>query len=238
MAAALGLLNLRTFAQRLLTLIALALILPVLLSPANSPRNLTTGTVFLLMLAADRVTRWAAKAKRPRRLRAGAEAALAAIAVCGLSSLAALTGALPTARRPGLQSSAVPLLVEDAAGWDAIADALAGHDGMLYTIDYSLAGQIRYYTGRPTLTSWPQYRHWGVPPLTDVTVIAADYLPVNLLTARLAPAFEALSGPERMTLASSAGDKTLWIWDGAGLKLDTAAFLDDFDFLTLYESLP
>ncbi len=237
---ALGLGDVRGAAQRLLSLVAAVLLLPVALSPANSPRNLTTGAVFLLLLAGDRVDRWLLHRARStvKTWTLAAAASLSLIAAYGIGSGVAM--ARPQVASAGLwpHSSAVPLLLADAMGWRSADQAFARYPDPLYAIDYSLAGQLQYYTARKAYTAWPQYRLWGIPALTDVTIVAADYLPVDALTVALGDVFDALDGPQRVVLGSDGTAKVLWVWEARGLRIDTETFLDRFDFLTLAETLP
>jgi 4-amino-4-deoxy-L-arabinose transferase-like glycosyltransferase len=228
----LGLGHVRTASERLLTLVALFLLLPVGLSPANSPRNLTAGLVPLLLLAGTRL---------PPDLEGRSQRAMAAIlalvllgsAVYGFGTVADLSKPSPL---PG--SSVVPAILRDACGWPALGAALAKENQPIFALDYSLAAQIRYYAERPATTAWGQYRIWGIPKLEDATIVALDYLPGDWVTDRLAEAFETVTGPERITFSEHGVTKTVGVWHATGLQWDQQRFLQHFDFLRMLEDAP
>ncbi len=217
-------------AERLLTLVALFLLVPVILSPANSPRNLVNGLVALLLLAGDR---WpAALNKRRQRWKAAVlSVILIATAIYGLGTVINLS-------RPSAwpHSSAVRDILRDAAGWRALGADLAAYPGPFFALDYSIASQIWYYSARPAYTAWPQYQMWGIPPLQDVTVVGLDYLPEELVTARLVRAFEKTRGPQEFRYEERGASKEVLVWQAEGLRLDDEAFLQQFDFLSLLEA--
>ena len=228
--ALLGLISVRRPAGRLLGLVALLLLLPVLLSAANSPRNLASGLVPLLLLAG---TRWPATWQGPRhRWIAGLLALLMAItAVYGLGTLANLSSPsiLP-------HSSAVSDIRRDAAGWREIGPQLSGEPEMIFALDYSIASQIWYYSGRPAYTAWGQYLVWGIPEFQDATIASLDYLPKDLVTARLESAFLRVQGPQVLRHGVEDSAKEVRLWQAEGLQLDHESFLEQFDFLTLLEA--
>lgn len=222
-----GLGRLRTAGERLLTLVALFLLLPVAVSPANSPRNLSTGLVPLLMLAGTRLPRdlttW------PRQVLAGGLASvLVAGAVFGVGTVAGLGGPTPLPR-----SSIVPAIRRDAAGWPALAARLKGSDEPIFALDYSIAAQIAFYAERPAYTAWGQYRIWGIPSLEDTTVVALDYLDPEFVTGRLREAFEHVEGPEHLTFNERGATKVVYVWHAEGLRWEQETFLRRFDFLTM-----
>jgi hypothetical protein len=228
--ALLGLVSVRRPAGRLLGLVALLLLLPVLLSAANSPRNLASGLVPLLLLAG---TRWPATWQDPRhRWIAGLLALLMAItAVYGLGTLANLSSPsiLP-------HSSAVSDIRRDAAGWREIGPQLAGEPETIFALDYSIASQIWYYSGRPAYTAWGQYLVWGIPEFQDATIASLDYLPEDLVTPRLEGAFLRVRGPQVLRHGMADSAKEVRLWQAEGLQLDHESFLEQFDFLTLLEA--
>jgi hypothetical protein len=228
--ALLALGRIRGPAQRLLSLIALLLLLPIILSPANSPRNLTNGLVALLLLAGDR---WpTAQGNRRRWWIAGSLAAIiTAVAAYGLGTVISLSG--PSAWP---HSSAVGDIRRDAAGWRALGADLANGSGPVFALDYSIASQISYYGGRPAYTAWPQYRMWGIPALHDVTVVSLDYLPEELVTDRLSKAFEKVEGPQELWYEERDAVKEAHVWQAEALILDDETFLQQFDFLALLEA--
>jgi 4-amino-4-deoxy-L-arabinose transferase-like glycosyltransferase len=228
-----GLLWMRGPAQRLLTLTALAMLAPVAVSPANSPRNLTTGGALLLLLAADRwVTYRAAVHSRKGRAAPAAVAGgvLGMIALFGAGSLAALNHSV----MPDLRSSVVDAIRYDAAGWESVAEKLPA-SASIVAVDYSLAGQLAYYTRRPTTTAWPQYRLWDEVALDDAVVAASAYTPARPVTSALTTAYTRCAGPERVVMGA-VGDsvKALTIWRVEGLRVAPETLLASLDFLTLY----
>jgi 4-amino-4-deoxy-L-arabinose transferase-like glycosyltransferase len=224
-----GLGRVRTAKERLLTLVALFLLLPVALSAANSPRNLTAGLLPLLILAGPRrrldLTAWAHRA-------AAILSALGLLcsAIYGIGTVANLAApcALPS-------SSVVPAILQDAAGWPALGLALSEGGEPVFALDYSIAAQIRYYAGRPTVTAWGQYRIWGIPDLESATIVALDYLPVDWVTRRLGEAYDTVAGPQRLSFAQHGVTKVLNVWHVQGLRWDQQRFLRRFDFLTMLE---
>jgi uncharacterized membrane protein len=228
--ALLGLWRVRNPAGRLLSLVALFLLLPVALSPANSPRNLSSGLVALVLLAGARL---------PKRLHSRRQVAVAvlfgllavATAVYGLGTTVALSG--PSS---GPQSSVVSDIRRDAAGWRHLGPELAAYPPPVYALDYSIASQIWYYSGRPAYTSWGQYRIWGIPDLHDVTVAGLTYLSEDLVTDRLRQTFHSVSGPQLLTYDEWGATKQVRIWQADGALLDQATFLQQFDCLNLLEA--
>jgi 4-amino-4-deoxy-L-arabinose transferase-like glycosyltransferase len=225
--ALVGLIQVRRPAERLLTLVALLLLLPVALSPANSPRNLTTGLVALLLLAG---ARWPAALDTRRQRWAAGLLALGAVAVLayGLGTVLDLTGPVAWPH-----SSVTREIRRDAAGWRELGPELAAYPAPVFTLDYSIASQIWYYSGRPAYTAWPQYRLWGLPPMDDVTVVGLEYLPTERVTERLRRAFEAVHGPQRLVHPEWGTVKVAYVWLGEGLRLQQEAFLEAFDFVRL-----
>jgi hypothetical protein len=223
-----GLGRMRTAGERLLTLVALFLLVPVVASPVNSPRNLSTGLVPLLMLAGSRLpgdlTTW------PRRMAAGGLVSLLLGAVIfGVGTVVGLRGPSPLP-----QSSIVPAIRRDAAGWPALGAVLKGSDEPIFALDYSIAAQIAFYAGRPAYTAWGQYRIWGIPSLEDTTVVALDYLDPEFVTARLQEAFQQVDGPEHFVFKEwGATTKVAYVWRSRGLQWEQETFLRRFDFLTM-----
>jgi hypothetical protein len=216
-------------AERLLVLVALILLLPVALSPANSPRNLSTGLVLLLLLAGTVGSQ--AWGQRWRRGMAGLLAIAAmATTVYGLGSVLDLFG-----ESPWPASSAVPAIRRDAAGWRALGPAVSTSLQPVFSLDYSIASQIWYYSGQPAYTSWGQYLIWGIPEFQEATVASLEYLPADYVTSRLREAFQQVDGPRHLPQEEWGAAKELRLWQAEGLLLDQESFLQQFDFLTLLE---
>jgi 4-amino-4-deoxy-L-arabinose transferase-like glycosyltransferase len=228
--ALLGLGRVQRPAERLLSLMALLLLLPVILSPANSPRNLANGLVALLLLAGDR---WptALDSRRERWMAGLLATTVTAVAVYGVGTVINLSGPSPWPH-----SSAVRDIRRDAAGLRALGSDLATHSEPVFALDYSIASQIWYYGGRPAYTAWPQYRTWGIPALDDVTVVSLDYLPAELVTDRLVESFEKVEGPRKLWYEERGAVKEARVWQAEGLALNSESFLQRFDFLTLLEA--
>ena len=228
--ALLGLGVVRQPAGRLLTLVALLLILPVALSRANSPRNLSSGLVLLLVLAG---TRWPAMPDKRRQIWLVALLALLVglTAIYGLGTVASLDGA-----QGWPHSSSVSDILRDAAGWRDLGPALAQYPQPVFALDYSIASQIWYYSGKPAYTSWGQYHLWGIPPLQDASIASLDYLDETLVTEHLGTAFQTVTGPQYLQYEERGAAKEVRVWLAEGLQVDQETFLDQFDFLHLLEA--
>jgi 4-amino-4-deoxy-L-arabinose transferase-like glycosyltransferase len=228
--ALLGIGRIRNPAERLLSLVACFLLLPVALSPANSPRNLSTGLVMLLLLCG---TRWPSglQARGQKRTAGLLLMVAAAIAIYGGGTVIDLFS-----HSVWPASSAVSDIRRDAAGWKELGPALATYPEPVFALDYSIASQIWYYSGRPAYTSWGQYRIWGVPHLSNATVVSLDYLPEELVSSRLSRAFRFVDGPQVLRYEERNATKEVRLWQAEGLQTDTEAFLRQFDFLHLLQS--
>jgi hypothetical protein len=152
-------------------------------------------------------------------------------AVYGVGTLFALQGVLALP-----QSSVVPDLLRDAACWPELGAALREVNGPIFALDYSIAAQIWFYADRPAYTAWGQYLVWGLPPLTDVTVVGLDYVPDSLVSERLRDDFDRVDGPEPLSCTAMGVTRDLSVWRAEGRRGDQAAFLRRFDFLTLLEN--
>lgn len=226
-AALAGLGRIKTPGERLLTLAALLLLAPVAVSPANSPRNLADGLALLLILAGARLS----GAWQERRGRLGTAI------LAGLALLAALYGAGTAIGLAGPsrwpRSSVAPAIWQEATGWPELGAALADIPTPIFALDYSLAGQIWYYAGRPAYTSAGQYRIWGLPALDEAAIISQPYLPAEFVSARLAEAYERVEGPEVRRYAARGASREVRIWRARGLRWDQETFEQRFDFLVL-----
>jgi hypothetical protein len=214
---------------------ASALVLPVLLSPINSPRNLIAGMALLLILAADVVCRRVFSSGKP----------LALIALALLISLSGLYGVgtiVETSDPTWLpHSSAAPAIRQEGIGWRKAQDLGLDPSAMVFALDYSIASQLRYYTGIPVQTSWGQYRLWGIPEITEagsagtgrVQIVALSYVSPVLVSERLHAAFIEVRGPSEVALQEGGERKLLRTWTASGPTVDTETFLKWFDFLDL-----
>ena len=228
-AALAGVGRVRTPPGRLLSLVALFLLLPVALSPANSPRNLASGLVPLLLLAGARLP--ASSSGGSRRVAAVLGGMVVLTAVYGVGTAVGLSR--PT---PWPHSSVVTAIRKDAAGWRELGTTLANSPAPIFALDYSVAAQVRYYAGRPAYTAWGQYRLWGIPQLEDAVILSQEYLPEELVSARLREAFEVVEGPEIWRTTERGATKEMRVWQARGLRWDQETFLQRFDFLTLLEA--
>ena len=250
LAGIVGLGRLRRARERLLSWVALAMLIPVALSAANSPRNLTTGWVLLLMLAGTRLRIWrlawpnrrsglgfsrglerqrSSTVGRRRLLITGLTLGLfLALGAFGVGTVAALSGWLTP-----LQSGAVRDIMRDAVGWRALGDAFADWNGAILTVDYSIAAQITYYAGSPAVTPWGQYLLWDWPLLDPVLVVSREYLPMACVTQVLSEAFRVVDGPGVWRVEDFGIARELHLWRAKRLRVEQAVLLQDLDFLNL-----
>jgi len=225
-----------------LVLVAACLLLPILLSAANSPRNLGVGLLALWPLvgvvvampdkpgvSAERrrpVTRW------PRAVYLMAVPLCLWLALYGIGTTAALLG--PT-RLPA--NIAAPAIRSDGAGWpEFAAEALLPADEVAFAVDYGIAGQAAHYTGRPVYSAHPQFRLWGMPGISDLTVLSQDFIPPELITKRLLADFSSTSGPDTWRYEAAGIRKTVYIWHARGLRVAETQLLEDLDFLGLAQA--
>ena len=223
-----------------LLLPSLLMVLPVLLSPANSPRNLLVGLALAIPLAAAwwvNLAAWHPLASGLARMGGWrpptfAIVTLAAL-VCGVGTVAALLGESP------LASSSVAYAVrEDAAGWRELGPRLSSAQGMLFTVDYSVASQLTYYAGRPVYTAWPQYLLWGLPEFDEVQVLSLSYVPPDRVDAVLRRAFDEVRGPQLETLRENGAAKEMRSWRAVGLRVERGDLVEALDFFALGRSRP
>ncbi len=208
----------------LLALAAVLLLAPVLLSAADNPRNLGVGLLLLWPLAGLLCS--------PRRNLGRTVLAvglLAWLAVTGVGSAAALLGPTNLPHSP----AAIEIRA-DAAGWPAFArDAALPGDSLLYAVDYSIAGQVSYYTGRPVYSSGGQFRIWGIPEAADLTVLSQGYIPPEMITERLRSDFARVNGPRMWEYREGTLRKTVFIWQVEGRRAPLAQVIEDLDYLSL-----
>jgi 4-amino-4-deoxy-L-arabinose transferase-like glycosyltransferase len=222
--------RIRRPAERLLILAALFLIAPVALSAANSPRNLSSGLVLLVLLAG---TLWPkTTGEREARWRAAALAlAVIATGLYGIGTLADLEG---PSSLPG--SSVVRDIRRDAAGWGDLGPRLGDIPEPIFALDYSIAAQIWYYSGRPAYTAWGQYRLWGIPSLREATIVGLDYLPAALVTERLQSTYQDVGGAQRLQFKERGVVKEVRLWQVRNLRVAQQTLLDELDFLNLLKA--
>jgi len=230
--AVLGLLRLRDPHSRWLVVLGLVLVLPVVISPANSPRNLTTGLVLWLIAGGDVLHHWLTRPFRRGWARVVAFVPGTLFVSVGFAGLMAIEqtalGPLPMAR----ERAAALAIYADTALWHNPQQVKAAANGTIFAIDYSLAGQLTYYLRKPAYTSWPQYQLWGIPPLRQVTIFSRGHIPDMLITTELAKLCGWVSGPYK--LASPPDQPALSVWRVENCNVPTTQFLEAMDFLRLF----
>jgi hypothetical protein len=227
--AVLGALQVRGLRRQIVWVPALSLVLPLLLGPADSPRNLLSGVALLLLLAGDALDRWM---DRARWVVWGTLGGL--LAITGLYGLGTVVA---TERATVLPASSIASALRfDSSGWRDASVLGLRSQATVFALDYSIASQLRYYAGLPVYTTWGQYRLWGLPPICgpdaperDVQIVGLDYLDPALVSARLHETFADVQGPTRFSL----GEKVLQLWTVRHCTVDQQTFLARFDFLEL-----
>jgi 4-amino-4-deoxy-L-arabinose transferase-like glycosyltransferase len=233
--AALGAVQYRHVRQRILLVPALLLTLPVLLSPADSPRNLIAGTALLLLLGAGAVHQWT-------QLRPLSVAVVALCLLVGLTGVYGLGTVLETlAPSPWPHSSVATGIRRDALGWRDAQVLDLDPQASVFALDYSIAAQLRYYTGIPVQTAWGQYRMWGVSEICNlegeghdpVVVIGLPHVDPAAVSQRLRSVFGDVQGPSEVALGDGREAKQVYIWRARECSIDTETFLQLFDLLSL-----
>jgi len=220
-----GYLLARRAPARWLAIPSLLMVLPVALSPANSPRNLLVGLAPALALAGM----WWTGEGHTRRWRLGI--LLVSLAAATLASIGTARALLAPSALP--QSSVAAAIREDAAGWRALGRRPTTEEGLLFTVDYSVASQLWYYSGRPVYSAWGQYLLWGLPDFDEAVVVAQEYAPPRRVDAELRQIFEEVSGPQREQLTEYGASKIVYLWKGRGLRVDKVEFAQRLDFFAL-----
>ncbi|GAB4514284.1 MAG: hypothetical protein Kow0047_26070 [Anaerolineae bacterium] len=223
--AAVGFLEILGRQHRWLVVPALLLAAPVLVSPANSPRNLLLGATLLLVPAAA----WWSEA-RARRWTAGA--LLLALLIYGVGTT---QGLVQPTKLP--RSSVVDAIRYDGIGWPDLGRELADEPGLIFTADYSVASQLWFYARRPVHTAWEQYRLWGIPPFDTAVVIAEPYVPAERVDHALRGVMAHVEGPTERAFhppSEPLVTKRVRLWRASGPQVDPAQFANALDFFTLY----
>jgi hypothetical protein len=145
-------------------------------------------------------------------------------------------------------SSVAPALYMEGDGWREIGLNPAGTLGLtgggaLFALDYSIAGQLSYYTRLPVTTGWPQYRFWEELPIcgngaSDHTlqVIGLTYLDPVVVTGRLWDSFRRVEGPRHVSVRGAATDKAFQLWEAQGCTVPAEEVLERLDFLALIQA--
>jgi 4-amino-4-deoxy-L-arabinose transferase-like glycosyltransferase len=228
----LGVTRVRTLERQMLLVPALALTVPILVGPADSPRNLLTGSALLFLLAGDALDRWIAA--RPYIAWGGVGVLMLVSSVFGLGTV------VETWRPTPLPSSSVaPAARIEGAGWRAVGPELVT-GAQVFALDYSIASQAAFYSGRPVHTAWGQYQVWGIPPICgpgapegEIRILALGYLDPQFVTQRLAETFGHVQGPVALEMGEG---KVLYAWTAYDCRVDQQTFLDRFDFMALLET--
>jgi hypothetical protein len=146
-----------------------------------------------------------------------------------------------TTRPTVLPSSSVagPIRI-DALGWRTLDPAYLRAGASTFAVDYSIASQLRYYTGLDVQTAWGQYRLWGVPavcgpgaPQGNVHVLALHHVEPELVSERLRASFRQVRGPVKLAMDEG---KVLYVWTARTCTVDQDVFLERFDLLGLIEA--
>lgn len=223
-----GLLGWRERAGRWLLLVALPLLVPVLLSRADSPRNLLLGWLPLSVLSGI----WLCGFVRGGRWQGGLVALL-----LGAAALYSVGTAVALVQPTPLPQSDVCLAIrEDSAGMRDLGRRLRDEPGLVFTVDYSSASQLWYYSGRPIYTSWYQYAVWGIPDVDEVVLFSLDYIPLERINRRMALAFAEVEGPAHLTVHEYGMTKAVHLWRGQGRRVDKAEFVRLFDLFALHRA--
>jgi hypothetical protein len=155
---------------------------------------------------------------------------VAVTAVYGVGTVLHLLGA---SGWPG--SSAVATLGEEDVGVQELGDLLVTAPGTIFCLDYSLAGQVWYYSGRPAYTAWGQYALWGIPNLHTATIVSLGHLSERIVSSRLRAGFGHVEGPRQLTFAERGLRKDVYVWEAQHLVWDQETLLRKLDFLELLE---
>jgi hypothetical protein len=231
-----------------LLLVAVAFLLPILLSRANNPRNLQLGVLALLPLVglvlrppafaqsgkAPTEGRGVAASERPgliARLRGGPAYLATLLLLAGMALYAAGTAVeLADYRGRWPHSIGAQSVSFDAAGWPVFArDFRPPLDALAFALDYSIAPRIAHYGGYPVYTAHTQYRLWGIPPFDNLAVVSQGYLPEAEIEARLRQDFAQVTGPDVYTL----GGKVVRVWQARGRRAPIDQVVDDLDYLNI-----
>jgi len=222
-----------------LVLVAACLLLPILLSAANSPRNLGIGLLAvwpLVGVALAMPVKPGVPTEGGRPVNRSSQALYLMttplclwLALYGAGTTAALLG--PTRVPANVAARAIR---SDAAGWPEFAtEALLPADEVTFAVDYGIAGQIAHYSDRPVYSAHPQFRLWGLPAFNDLTVLSQGYILPELITERLQADFASTSGPSTWRYEAAGISKAVYVWRAHGRRVSVAQMLDDLDFLRL-----
>jgi hypothetical protein len=212
-----------------LAIAAACTLLPILLSAANSPRNLGFGLLLLWPLAGIGCAPDSAQAGK---LRIGEWAVVACLAGSAIYAAGTTAALLDSTAWP--HSIGATAIRADAAGWPVLAQEAILPEGIsLFAVDYSIAGQISYYTGRPVYSAGGQFRAWGIPESDGWIVLSQGFVPDELVETRLRVNFSAVAGPRRWLFDQAEFTKELRIWSAQGRRAAMGEVVTSLDYLTL-----
>jgi 4-amino-4-deoxy-L-arabinose transferase-like glycosyltransferase len=244
--ALVGATQVRGARRQVLWVPALALTAPIALSPADSPRNLVTGTTLLLLLGSDALCRWVSRLRpflaRRWFIRAPSIVCILAFLLTLWTGTYGLGTVLETLRPTAWpHSPAATAVRQESLGWRDAANLDWDPEVFYFAVDYNIASQLRYYTGLPVQTAWGQYRLWGYPELVegqekDTVIVALTYIAPDLISKRLQAAFQHADGPTPLLLRKGSETKQLNVWAAHGRRVDAETFVQMFDLLDLVEA--
>jgi 4-amino-4-deoxy-L-arabinose transferase-like glycosyltransferase len=212
--------------MRPLVFLGLLLTAPAILSPANSPRNTVAGVTLLLLASTAIIDRWRSSTPKTATVSSGVFGILLAVYALGT----VWAGLTPTSLPRSVIADA---LRREILGWRGVCldPAPPTTEEMLLTIDYDLAGKLRYYGGYAAHTPWPQYRLWGIPDLPDAQIVASEYVNPAVITERLERSFRLVEGPTALISTDSGPRLVRWRTQGRTVDLDT--LLERLDYRSL-----
>jgi hypothetical protein len=215
-----------------LVIAAACTLLPILLSAANSPRNLGFGLLLLWPLADSGRVPSSDPPDRRGKLRIADWAAVACLAGSAIYAAGTTAALLDPSAWP--RSSGASAIRADAAGWPALADEATLPEAVpLFAVDYSIAGQISYYTGRPVYSAAGQFQAWGIPETDRLLVLSQGFVPDELVETQLRAGFSLVEGPARWFFNQDDFTKKLQIWSVQGRRAAMAEIVTSLDYLTL-----
>ena len=126
------------------------------------------------------------------------------------------------------------MIRSDAAGWPEFARTLREPSQTpIFAVDYSIAGQISYYGRQPVYTAAGQFRLWGIPDFTDLTVLSQAFLPANTITERLRMDFQTVDDPAVWDYTGDGIAKRVYIWEAQDRVAPVGQVLENLDYLRL-----
>lgn len=211
--------------QLLLGTLASFLLIPVIFSPANSPRNFIAGLTLLLLMAGENLQ---LPNNRINTM------------ITGLLALLSLIYGIGTAygllKKPTVFSSTVvPELRYETAGMHELIQLLDNYPDPVFALDYQLAGYLTFTTGQQAYSGWGQYLIWGIPEVKNYTVVSLGYLSDTCVTDELEQLFQVVNEPQRFDISDGEFAKEINIWQVSGPESSSLSWARKLDFLNLWE---